>query len=153
MKTRPGNPVFVVGIVRSGTSLLYSLLNQHPEIALMFECSVWDFPEALAFVRFRHDWLARQEFFNRALSRHRLVYGGSLRGLENVRTPEELLSLYDADPNRWRETVLMYCGCCKNPKSVEAVLARLLSDFSHRRNGSCVRGASRGGETDPGAGT
>jgi len=31
------NPVFVVGVFRSGTSLLYSLLNQHPEIGLMYE--------------------------------------------------------------------------------------------------------------------
>ncbi|PYX45967.1 MAG: hypothetical protein DMG79_17915 [Acidobacteria bacterium] len=28
-------PLFVVGMWRSGTSLLYALLNQHPEIGLM----------------------------------------------------------------------------------------------------------------------
>ena len=30
-------PVFVVGMWRSGTSLLYALLNQHPQIGLMYE--------------------------------------------------------------------------------------------------------------------
>jgi hypothetical protein len=40
------NPVFVVGVFRSGTSLLYALLNQHPRVALMYECDVWNFPEA-----------------------------------------------------------------------------------------------------------
>ena len=33
-------PVFVVGIWRSGTSLLYTLLNQHPLIALMYEADL-----------------------------------------------------------------------------------------------------------------
>ncbi len=32
----PG-PLFVVGMWRSGTSLLYALLNQHPQIGLMYE--------------------------------------------------------------------------------------------------------------------
>jgi hypothetical protein len=30
-------PLFVLGMWRSGTSLLYALLNQHPQIALMYE--------------------------------------------------------------------------------------------------------------------
>ena len=30
-------PLFVVGMWRSGTSLLYALLNQHPQIGLMYE--------------------------------------------------------------------------------------------------------------------
>lgn len=84
------NPVFVVGLFRSGTSLLYSLLNQHPQIALMYECDVWDFPRAFSKKRFSGEWLERQEFYNQALSRHRLVLGNSLRGLENVRTPDDL---------------------------------------------------------------
>jgi hypothetical protein len=41
-------------------------------------------------MRFKRDWLQRLEFYNKALSRHRLIFGGSLRGLENTRTPEDL---------------------------------------------------------------
>jgi hypothetical protein len=84
------NPVFVVGVYRSGTSLLYALLNQHPQMALMYECDVWVFPKVFSKMRFKRDWLQRQEFYNKALSRHRLIFGGSLHGLENIRTPEDL---------------------------------------------------------------
>lgn len=83
-----------MGTVRSGTSLLYTLLNQHPEIGLMFELDVWDFPEPLQNLRFRRHWLERQEFYNNALSRHRLILGRSLRGLERARTPEDLYRIF-----------------------------------------------------------
>jgi len=56
----------------------------------MYECDVWDFPGAFSGRRFHRDWLARQEFYNQVLSRHRLIWGESLRGLEHVRTPDDL---------------------------------------------------------------
>ena len=87
-------PVFVVGVFRSGTSLLYSLLNQHPNLALMYETDVWNFPRAFSGWRFRGDWLARQEFFNQCLSRHRLTLNGTRRGLESIRTPDDLYDTY-----------------------------------------------------------
>jgi hypothetical protein len=90
MSANHTDPVFVVGFFRSGSSLLYSLLNQHPQVALMYEWNVWDFPEILSAMRFRGNWLERQEFLNRALSRHRLILKGSLRGLENVKTPGDV---------------------------------------------------------------
>ena len=90
MRSNDTDPVFVVGFFRSGTSLLYSLLNQHPQVALMYECNIWDFPEMFSSMRFRGNWLERQEFVNQALSRHRLILRGSLRGLESVKTPQDL---------------------------------------------------------------
>ncbi len=87
-------PVFVVGPLRSGTSLLYALLNQHPEIALMYECDVWNFPRMFSNLRFRGDWKARLEFFSQPFSRHRLIYGDSFRGLEHVRTPHDLYKTF-----------------------------------------------------------
>lgn len=90
-----------MGVFRSGTSLLYSLLNQHPQIALMYECDVWDFPGVGARRRFSGDWLERQEFYNQVLSRHRLIFGGKLRGLENIRTPEDLYRCHGQSKDAW----------------------------------------------------
>jgi hypothetical protein len=105
------NPVFVVGVLRSGTSLLYSLLNQHPQMAFMYECDAWNFPEILSGPRFRGNWLERQEFFNQALSRHRLVYGKSLRGLEDVRNPDDLYEVFGQGKGAalWGEKSPFYC--------------------------------------------
>lgn len=106
------NPVFVVGVLRSGTSLLYSLLNQHPQMAFMYECDVWNFPGLLSGARFRRNWLERQEFFNHALSRHRLIYGKKLAGLESVRTPEDLYQVFGEGKGAtlWGEKSPFYCA-------------------------------------------
>jgi hypothetical protein len=105
------NPVFVVGVLRSGTSLLYSLLNQHPQMSFMYECDAWNFPQLLSGPRFRGNWLERQEFYNQALSRHRLIFGNSLRGLENVRSPDDLYEAYSQgkDAVLWGEKSPLYC--------------------------------------------
>jgi hypothetical protein len=88
--TKMTTTLFVVGIFRSGTSLLYALLNQHPEISLMYECDVWNFPRAFSALRFRNDWRERLEFYTNALSRHHLVAKDDVRGLENINRPEDL---------------------------------------------------------------
>jgi Sulfotransferase family len=104
-------PVFVVGPLRSGTSLLYAILNQHPKIGLMYECDVWDFPEVLSSFRFRGDWRTRLEFYNRTFSRHRLVFGENLQGLENVRTPGDLYRAFaeSKDAKFFGEKSPFYC--------------------------------------------
>jgi hypothetical protein len=106
------SPVFVVGVLRSGTSLLYALLNLHPQVALMYECDVWNFPEAFCGMRFKGDWLRRQEFYNQALSRHRLTFGGSLRGLENIHAPEDLYRVFSEGKNKplFGEKSPFYCA-------------------------------------------
>jgi hypothetical protein len=84
------SPVLVVGVFRSGTSLLCSLLNQNPQVALMYECDVWNFPRLLLTERFRRNWAARMEFFNQAPSRHRLIAPHELKGLDAIHTPMDL---------------------------------------------------------------
>lgn len=102
--------MIVTGFYRSGTSLLYALLNGHPRVALMYECSVWEMPSAFARIRYRRNWLERQEFYNKALSRHRLIFGDGFRGLEKVRTPEDLYRVYAQTRNAeiWGEKSPLY---------------------------------------------
>lgn len=66
----PG-PVFVVGLWRSGTSLLYTLLNQHPQVALTYESDLF-LLRSLFRGGARPDWLERWEFWNSAISRHQI---------------------------------------------------------------------------------
>jgi glycosyltransferase involved in cell wall biosynthesis len=90
------HPLFVVGVYRSGTSLLCSILNQHPKVALMFECDVWNFPRPLLAARFRGNWAERIEFYNEALSRHRLVKDGDLSELQDIRGASDLYEAFGA---------------------------------------------------------
>ena len=90
------NPLFVVGVFRSGTSLLCSLLNQNPQIALMYEFDIWNFPRPLLSRRFARNWMERLEFYNRALSRHRMVQAGDHQALQAIRTPEALYGEFGA---------------------------------------------------------
>ena len=65
-------PVFVVGMWRSGTSLLYALLNQHPQIGLMYES---DLPLLSSFFTLPHlksSWIAKIDSWNGALTRHKI---------------------------------------------------------------------------------
>jgi hypothetical protein len=64
----PG-PLFAVGVWRSGTSLLYALLNQHPQIALLYE---GDLPVLKTFFYrgLRSHWKDRWDFWAGAVRRH-----------------------------------------------------------------------------------
>jgi hypothetical protein len=65
-------PLFVVSMWRSGSSLLYALLNKHPEVGLMYEAdlillrSVFWKPYGWC------DWARRWQFWNQAFERHGL---------------------------------------------------------------------------------
>ena len=90
------DPVFVVGVFRSGTSLLSSILNQNPAIALMYECDVWNFPRPLLNYRFKFNWAERIEVYNQALSRHKLVTEHNFDLLKDIRDPRDLYSSFGA---------------------------------------------------------
>ncbi len=64
-------PLFIVSLWRAGSSLLYALLNKHPDVALMYEA---DFVllKPVFLKAASPDWAERWEFLNSSLSRHGL---------------------------------------------------------------------------------
>lgn len=88
-------PVFVVGMWRSGTSLLYALLNQHRQIGLMYES---DFPllSPLFLLPLKSSsWIPKVDSWNGALTRHKIDAAG---------IPEDTVDL----PNAFREVAQQY---------------------------------------------
>ncbi len=79
-------PLFVVGMFRSGTSLLYALLNQHPQIALMYEGDLAHLPSLFWFPTNTRRWLARWEFWNGSLSRHKVDLSQIPGGISDLET-------------------------------------------------------------------
>src|SRR5262245_5923109 len=74
-RSRPVGPLFVLSVWRSGSSLLYALLNQHPEIGLVYE---GDLPRLHRYLQrgFQNgSWRERWEFWNQGPSRHGLAVG------------------------------------------------------------------------------
>jgi len=93
---KKAQPLFVVGVFRSGTSLLCSILNQNPKVSLMFECDIWNFPRPLLAARFGRNWAERIDFYNESLTRHRLVTGGDHSQLGHIRAAEDLYQAFGA---------------------------------------------------------
>lgn len=85
-------PLFVVGMWRSGTSLFYALLNQHPQIKLMYEDELPLLWPLFLGKHSKRDWPERWEFWNQALSRHRL-------NIDDL--PREVSGLRDACEATW----------------------------------------------------
>jgi protein-tyrosine sulfotransferase len=79
-------PLFVVGMFRSGTSLLYALLNQHPQIALMYEGDLAHLPSLFWFPTDTRQWLAKWNFWNGAVSRHKIDVVGIPPGVSDLQT-------------------------------------------------------------------
>ena len=65
----PG-PLFVVSMWRSGSSLLYALLNKHPHVALMYEADLLLLKPVFLKPARLCDWANRWEFWNGAFRRH-----------------------------------------------------------------------------------
>jgi len=119
-------PLFVTGVWRSGTSLLYALLNRHPDLGLFYE---GDLPvlRPMFHIRYsRKNWLRRWEYWNAGVSRH---------GLDPSRFPASIKSLAEAAEAAGRE----YCrkkGAriwgCKSPSYCDR-LEQLAGDFPRAR--------------------
>jgi hypothetical protein len=85
-------PLFVVGMWRSGTSLFYALLNQHPQIKLMYEDELPLLWPLFLGGQAKPDWRERWEFWNQAPSRHKL-------NLDDL--PQQVSSLREACQAAW----------------------------------------------------
>jgi hypothetical protein len=106
-------PVFVVGMWRSGTSLLYALLNLHPQIALMYE---GDLPLLSALFRggkSRSDWVERWEFWNGALSRHHI---------DMATIPPNVAGLPEAMELVYRKHAGLAIWGCKSPNYYDCMV-------------------------------
>jgi hypothetical protein len=64
----PG-PLFIVAMWRGGSSLLYALLNKHPQVALTFEADLWPLRSVFRKPAGYCDWAARWEFWDGAITR------------------------------------------------------------------------------------
>src|SRR6516225_12122824 len=87
-------PLFVAGTWRSGTSLLYALLNKHPQIGLMYEGDLFLLRPLFWMPGAGSRWLARWEFYNGAVSRH---------GLDAKRIPSTISRLSTAIEKAYQE--------------------------------------------------
>lgn len=77
-------PLFVLSVFRSGSTLLYALLNKHSQISLLYEA---DLPRMQLFLRgqFRNGgWRERWEFWNQAPSRHGIAIESMPAQVSNV---------------------------------------------------------------------
>src|ERR1700722_8556688 len=85
-------PLFVLSVWRSGSSLLYTLLNQHSKIGLLYE---GELPQLQLFLwgRFRSgEWRDRWEFWNQGPSRHGIAIKPMPANLSNAWEPPRAFS-------------------------------------------------------------
>jgi hypothetical protein len=120
-------PLFVVGMFRSGTSLLYALLNQHPQIALMYEGDLAHLQALFWVPRDTTRWLKRWEFWNTALARHKFDTSVIPDGIRDLKTAVE--AVYTEYARQKKGAVIWGC---KSPTYHDEV-TRLSRTFPNAR--------------------
>jgi hypothetical protein len=118
---RPG-PLFVVGMWRSGTSLLYALLNQHPQISLMYEGELPVLRPLFLMPGGKSDWAERWNFWNSALDRHQIAADEVSAGVRDL--PGAMQAVYQRVAQRKGATI----WGCKSPNYYD-FLTQLAHDF------------------------
>jgi hypothetical protein len=81
----PG-PLFVVSMWRCGGSLLYALLNKHPQVALTYEADLWLLRSVFRKPAGYCDWVERWEFWDNALTRHGITVNDLPSGVADYPT-------------------------------------------------------------------
>jgi hypothetical protein len=120
-------PLFVAGAWRSGTSLLYALLNKHPQIGLMYEGDLFLLRPMFRVPGAGSKWLARWEFWNTAPTRH---------GLDTARLPLTISQLPNDMERVYREYARQkgaFVWGEKSPHLLRYPPTRLVQDFPGAR--------------------
>ncbi len=113
-------PVFVVGMWRSGTSLFYALINQHPQISLLYEDELPLLWPLFLGGKAKPDWAERWEFWNQALTRHKI---------DVADLPRQVSSMREASEQVWKRYAPdQPIRGCKSPNYFDC-LPRLAQEF------------------------
>jgi hypothetical protein len=113
-------PLFVVGMWRSGTSLFYALINQHPQISLLYEDELPLLWPLFLGGKAKPDWAERWEFWNQALTRHKI---------DASELPREVSGMREASEEVWkRYAPEQPIRGCKSPNYFDC-LPRLAKEF------------------------
>jgi len=94
-------PLFVVGMWRSGTSLLYRLINQHPEICLMYEGDLAVLGPLFTWPNRKSNWMEYWDFWSGALRRHSIDRATVPSHFPNLKTAIETVHRSYAGSKIW----------------------------------------------------
>jgi len=153
-------PLFVVSMERSGSSLLYALLNKHPQVALMFEADLIFLRSLFLKPGIIRDWPERWELFNQVFRRHRMTAPGA--SIENSDFRNAFTITYQSFARQkgamiWGDKSPHYYACLnrmadefpgarfvivwRNPKDTANAILRAASSGSDyfRRRGAVLR--------------